>query len=138
MSYEGKNLTKSEEELMDFFWNGGALTSLDIMNSDKERCYKKGYVHIMLRSLLKKEMIKVCGVVLCNRKYARQFIATMTREEYIMGKIMSKCPDMKSVARVTVAMAKEADKKEREELVEELKKIIDELEEDKDAAQDGN
>ena len=126
---EEERLTKSEEELMDLFWkNGGALTSVDIMNADREYSYKKGYTHIMLRSLQKKGMIEVCGMEQYNNKYARQFRPTMTREEYIARKIMSKCPDMKSVARVTVTMAKEADQKNREELVEELKKMIEELE----------
>lgn len=131
MKDEEKNLTKSEEELMDLFWsNGGVLTSVDIMNTDREHSYKKGYIHIMLRSLQKKGMIEVCGMTQYNNKYARQFRPTMSMEEYIVKSIMSKCPDMKSVASVAVNMAKEADQKQKEALVKELKKIIEELDED--------
>ncbi len=79
------NLTKSEKQLMEVLWNADApLTSAEIVNRSEDKTWKDSYIHIMLRSLLKKELIKVDGVELVCKNYARKFAPTMTKDEYII------------------------------------------------------
>lgn len=70
----------------------------------------------MLSSLLKKEMIRVCGTVQYGTQYARQFVSTITKEEYAAKLIMSKGLGKSSIARVTVAMVKETGDREDRDL----------------------
>lgn len=128
ISKKEKHLTGSEEDLMEMFWGSKEpLTSVEIMNLAADRSWNGNYVHIMLRSLLKKGMIKVCGTVQCGTQYARQFIPTVTREQYAAKLVMSKGIGSNSIAAVTVAMVNETGKADSEGLVKQLEEIIEEL-----------
>lgn len=130
MRKKSNYLTGSEEELMELFWGSkDPLTSVEILKVATNPSWNNGYLHNLLRSLLKKEMIEVCGTVQYGSQYARQFVPSMTKEEYAAKIIMRKGLDNRSVAKVAVAMAKEANGDE-EDLIEELEKIIEELKEE--------
>lgn len=123
-----KHLTTSEEDLMEMFWaNDKPLTSVDILTLSEGRSWNGNYVHIMLRSLLKKGMIQVCGTIQCGTQYARQFIPAVTKEQYAAKLVMSKGIGKNSIAAVTVAMVNEVDETDGEELVKQLEEIIEEL-----------
>lgn len=77
-------LTKSEKQLMELLWNvGEPLTYVNILEKSEDKSWKDSYIHIMIRSLLKKGVIKVAGVELVCKNYARKFAPAMTKEEYI-------------------------------------------------------
>ncbi len=83
-------LTKSEKQIMELLWNcGEPLTCVEIIEKSDDKTWKDSYVHIMIRSLLKKEMIKVDGVELVCKNYARRFGPAMTKDEYIVKTLMS-------------------------------------------------
>ncbi len=76
-------LTKSEEEILDLLWTENRpMTSTEIVNLSVNRTWKKSYIHLLINSLLKKEVIKVEGFVKTTKNYARTFIPVFTREEY--------------------------------------------------------
>lgn len=128
MAKKNKYLTGSEEELMELFWSRKeALTSVEILKIATSHSWSDGYLHIMLRSLLKKGMIKVCGTVQYGTQYARQFVSIITREEYAAKVVMSKGLDKSSVAKVAVAMVKEMEGESGEDLIQQLEQIIEEL-----------
>lgn len=57
-------LTKSEEEILDLLWTENRpMTSTEIVNLSVNRTWKKSYIHLLINSLLKKEVIKVEGFV---------------------------------------------------------------------------
>lgn len=125
---KAKHLTGSEEDLMEMFWESGEpLTSVQILDISADRSWNGNYVHIMLRSLLKKGMIKVCGTVQCGTQYARQFVPAVTKEQYAAKLVMSKGIAGSSIAAVTVAMVNEANEEDGEGLVKQLEEIIAEL-----------
>lgn len=127
-SKKAKYLTNSEEDLMEMFWEKNApLTSVEILNISSDRSWNGNYVHIMLRSLLKKGMIKVCGTEQYGTQYARQFIPTVTKEQYAAKIVMSKGIDKSSIAAVTVAMVNEVNETDGEGLIKQLEEIIEEL-----------
>ena len=111
MKMRQKLLTNSEEELMNLFWE-----------------WNGNYVHMMLRSLLAKGMIEVCGVVQCGTQYARQFVPAVTKEQYAAKIVAAKEWKVTpaSIAAVTVALANEV-KAEKRDIIKELEEIIDEL-----------
>ena len=128
ISKKAKHLTNSEEDLMELFWEKKEpLTSVDISEFSADRSWNGNYIHMMLRSLLKKGMIEVCGTVQCGTQYARQFVPIVTKEQYAAKLVMSKGIEKNSIAAVTVAMVNEVNKADEEELIKQLEEIIQEL-----------
>ena len=83
MKTKVETLTKSEEQMMDIFWDSdGPLTSVDIIKMKVRDTWGNGLVHNILRSLVQKGMLKECGLEHCYTQYARKLAPTMTREEY--------------------------------------------------------
>ena len=81
----------------------------------------------MLRSLLKKGAIEMCGMIQYATQYARQFRCVISREEYFLQQAQKSGIDSKELLRTAAALAAHSDAKEREELVEELEHLIAEL-----------
>lgn len=83
-----KKITNSEQEVLDLLWDTGEpLTSTEIVKMCVNRKWKPSYIHIMINSLLKKEMIKVAGFKQTTKNFARIFEPTMTREEWNLFQI---------------------------------------------------
>lgn len=113
---------------MDFLWEfGKPATSHDVMEFCQNITWSTNYVHVMLRSLQDKGAIECCGVVQYGPQYARQFRCVLTREDYFLQQAKKNGVDTKNMLRTAAALASHSDKKEREELVEELEQIIAEL-----------
>ncbi len=119
ISKKAKHLTNSEKK--------EPLTSVDISEFSADRSWNGNYIHMMLRSLLKKGMIEVCGTVQCGTQYARQFVPIVTKEQYAAKLVMTKGIEKNSIAAVTVAMVNEVNKADEEGLVKQLEEIIQEL-----------
>ena len=61
-SREMKELTKSEEQMMDIFWDSKeALTSVDIVKMQVKATWTNGLVHNIIRSLVQNGYLKECG-----------------------------------------------------------------------------
>lgn len=129
MIMKGIQLTKSEEELMEIFWEHSTpLTSVEILEMTKQVSWNGNYLHVMLRSLQKKGLIKVSGMRQYGNQYARQFEAAVTKAEYGANLIMSKGL-VDSISQVTVAMARQAEHADKAELISQLEEIIKDLKE---------
>ncbi|MCD8021359.1 MAG: BlaI/MecI/CopY family transcriptional regulator [Clostridiales bacterium] len=76
-------LTDSEKQVLNLLWEEKEpLTSTEIVNLCSDRTWKPSYIHIMINSLLKKEMIQVAGFKKTTKNYARTFEPTMSREDW--------------------------------------------------------
>lgn len=125
-----KNVTDSEREVLELLWNSDEpLTSTEIVRLCIGRTWKSSYIHIMINSLLKKEMIRVAGFKKTTKNYARTFEPTMTRDQWILLW-------MKQEKGVTAELLKEmlemiitegADEEILEELFEVIEKRKEEL-----------
>ncbi|MCD7714880.1 MAG: BlaI/MecI/CopY family transcriptional regulator [Lachnospiraceae bacterium] len=81
-------LTKSEREIMDLLWNTDRpLTATEIVNLTPERTWKKSYIHLLINSLLDKEMIRSESLVRTGRNFGRAFAAISTREQFEIRQI---------------------------------------------------
>ena len=52
-----------------------------------ERTWKKSYIHLLINSLIQKELIKSDSLVRTGRNFGRTFVATMTEEEFTILQI---------------------------------------------------
>lgn len=76
-------LTKSEMEIMDVFWESEEpLSRSDLLERSTHKTWKDSSVHILLNGMLQKGVIKEAGFVKRSKTYGRTFVATLTREEY--------------------------------------------------------
>ena len=83
-------LTKSEMEIMDVFWESCVpLSRSDLLSSSDEKTWKDSSVHILLNGLLQKGVIHEAGLVRRSKTYGRVFAPSMTREEYFAESIYS-------------------------------------------------
>ena len=83
-------LTKSEVEIMELLWQEDKpMTSSQIIELSEDRTWKKSYVHLLINSLLDKDMIEVVGFVKTTKNYARTFRAKVSKEEYSVNQFTS-------------------------------------------------
>ena len=83
-------LTKSELEIMELMWKEDKpLTSSQIIELSVDRSWKKSYVHLLINSLIEKDMIEVTGFVKTTKNYARTFTAKISKEEYSVSQFTS-------------------------------------------------
>ena len=124
-------LTRREEELMNFLWDyGQPTTSNEILELCKEHSWSGSYLHVMIRSLFEKGMLEQVGSVQYGTQYARQFRCTMTKEEYFVALAAGKGLDKGLFAHAAVTMAANESPKARQELVEQLEKMLQEFSEE--------
>ncbi len=81
-------LTKSEKEIMGLLWNTDRpLTATEIVNLTPERTWKKSYIHLLINSLIEKQLIRSESLVRTGRNFGRAFVATMSEEEFLILQI---------------------------------------------------
>lgn len=77
-------LTKSEAQIMDVLWcTNKPLSKTDILSLAKGKTWKDVSIHVLINGLLQKGLIKEAGIVHRSKNYARTFVPTVTREEYL-------------------------------------------------------
>ncbi len=89
-----KNLTKSELEVMEVFWNSeNELTSSELIARSEEvgAHWQKSYVHLLINSLLNKGMIEIVGFIKNAKNYSRTFKAKLSKAEYITMRLGDEC-----------------------------------------------
>lgn len=84
-------LTNSESEVMDLLWSSNEpLSSREIIEKSKDKSWKDSYVHLILNSLLEKNMIKIAGFKQTTKNYTRIFSPVMSREKWMLSQISDK------------------------------------------------
>ena len=123
------HLTDKEVELMELLWKQDKpLTSVEILAIPDEHSWSDNYLPIMLKSLLDKNAIEVCGYVRCGTQYARQFKYSITREEYVALFAVGRGLDAQSIPKVAVAMVTEL-QEDKDDIIREVEGIIEKLKE---------
>ena len=99
-----KRLTNSEKQIMEVLWKSDVpLSSHDIILSSSDKTWKNSSVHLLLNSLLDKELIEVAGFEKRTKNYARVFKPTLSYVDYIL-----------------TVLTKNSDKEKRSELLSKL------------------
>ena len=78
-------LTKSEKQIMDLLWSvDRPLSCSEIVELSGDKTWKDSYVHSLIKSLMKKDVVKIEAFELISRSYARKFMPKLTKEEYCL------------------------------------------------------
>lgn len=73
---------------MDLLWNTDRpLTATEIVNLTPERTWKKSYIHLLINSLIDKNLIRSDTLVRTGRNFGRAFVAIDTQEEFEIRQI---------------------------------------------------
>ena len=101
-------LTKSEMQIMDVFWDAGKpLSRSDLLERSDDKSWKDSSVHILLNGMLKKGIIREAGFIKRGKTYGRLFVPTMSREEYYAANIFSHRHKPQMVALIRALLARE-------------------------------
>ena len=114
-------MTKSEKQVMDLLWSvDRPLSCSEIVELSGDKTWKDSYVHSLLKSLMKKGVVKIESFELISRSYARKFAPCMTKEEYYLGEYLNESPE-NSMPSLFAAFA---DSDPDEETMEKIEGII--------------
>lgn len=136
-----KKITDSEKQVLNLLWDSEEpLTSTEIVKLCAGRTWKPSYIHIMINSLLKKEMIQIAGFKKTTKNYARTFSPTMSRDDWNLLQVKQ---EQQSTSRTlshlfTALVEEETDPRLINELSQALEKRKRELNMDTDTDSDSN
>jgi BlaI family penicillinase repressor len=123
-------LSPNELEVMELLWSENrALTRTEIIELSPNKSWKPSTIHLLLNSLLKKEMIVVHGFKQTGKNYGRTFVAAITREEYTakeLSRHLPKLPESRKVNLTGVFAAMVNNIRLDKDQLDELQLILDE------------
>lgn len=80
-----EKMTKSEKQVMDLLWKSDRpLSCTEIVQLSPDKTWRDSYVHSLLKSLMKKGIVKIEAFELVSRSYARKFAPACSFEHYHM------------------------------------------------------
>ena len=83
-------MTKSEKQVMGLLWSvDRPLSCSEIVELSRDKVWKDSYVHSLIKSLMKKSIVKIESFELISRSYARKFSPAMSKAEYAYGFLVS-------------------------------------------------
>lgn len=83
-----ETLTKSEREIMELLWRTDRpLAASEIIEHSTGKTWKDSYIHLLVNSLLDKNMIRAEGFAKTTKNYARTFVAALSAEAYAVRQI---------------------------------------------------
>jgi len=106
-----ETLTKSEREIMALLWHvDKPLTASEIIEQSTDKTWKDSYIHLLINSLLAKEMIRAEGFARTTKNYARTFAAAISEEEYAVRQITGrKSLSVESVLSIVSVLIEQAE-----------------------------
>lgn len=92
-------MTKSEKQVMDLLWSTDQpLSCAEIVELSSDKTWKDSYVHSLIKSLMKKGVVKIASYELVSRSYARKFAPQVTKEMYYLNEYLQESPENKMPA----------------------------------------
>ena len=114
-------MTKSEKQVMDLLWSvDRPLSCTEIVELSGDKTWKDSYVHSLIKSLMKKGIVKIEAFELISRSYARKFAPKVTKEEYYLNEYLDESPENK----MPTLFAAFADNNADEDSMKEIEGII--------------
>ena len=130
-----KSLNKKEEMIMEVLWSqpeAVTITELEELFADEK--ISKASIFKTVQALVKKEYVRISGMELVKKTYARKLEPAISREEYAAILLMERGITRSSLGEIAIAMTGSdrngrKNKKEDEKLIKELEGIIARLRE---------
>ena len=87
------HLTKSEQQIMQIFWQADdAMAQTEVVSTCVDRKWKERSIFSMLNSLMQKGLLREVGFVRSGKTYARTFEPAMSQAEYLAKVISERLP----------------------------------------------
>jgi len=126
-------MNKREEKVMEHLWEKRVpltITELEELLVDEK--LGKASIFKAVQELIKYGYIRISGVELVGKAYARRFEAALSKEEYAAIVLLEKGFSRSSLGEIAVAMigsenGSKKNKKENEKLIADLERIIEKL-----------
>lgn len=116
-------LTKSEKQIMDLLWGvDEPLSCTQIVELSGDKTWKDSYVHSLIKSLIKKDMVEITSLELISRSYARKFSPKVTKEQYCLREYFAEHPDNSMLGLFTAYAEDYADAEEMKEIESVIRK----------------
>ena len=113
-------LTKSEKQIMDLLWSvDEPLSCTQIVEMSGDKTWKDSYVHSLIKSLIKKDMVEIAALELISRSYARKFSPKLNKEQYCLREYLAENP-ANSYVKLFAAYADASDDVEEMKQIEEI------------------
>lgn len=82
-------MTKSERQVMELLWQSDRpLSCTEIIEMSENKTWKDSYVHALIKTLMKKGIVKIESFELISRSYARKFAPAMSKSEYAAKRLI--------------------------------------------------
>ena len=95
-----------EYEMMMIFWNlDKPLTVSDVLENRKEGTWAKNSTHPLIRTLLEKGFLEVCGTQKSGKVNSRLFVPAISMEEYLSSQVSEVYENKKSKFNIGYFMA---------------------------------
>lgn len=87
------HLTKSEQQIMEIFWQADhPMAQTEVVSTCVDRKWKERSIFSMLNSLMEKGVLKEVGFVRSGKTYARTFEPAMSHAEYLAEVVSEQLP----------------------------------------------
>lgn len=87
------HLTKSEQQIMEIFWQADhPMAQTEVIKTCEDRKWKERSIFSMLNSLMTKGVLQEVGFVRSGKTYARTFEPAMSHAEYLAAVIAEQLP----------------------------------------------
>ena len=87
------HLTKSEQQIMEIFWNADhPMAQTEVVSTCVDRRWKERSIFSMLNSLMEKGVLHEVGFVRSGKTYARTFEPAMSHAEYLAAVVAEQLP----------------------------------------------
>ena len=92
-AYTSVHLTKSEQQIMEIFWQADhPMAQTEVISTCVDRKWKERSIFSMLNSLMAKGVLREVGFVRSGKTYARTFEPALTHAEYLASVIAEQLP----------------------------------------------
>lgn len=125
-------LSPMEYEMMMIFWNlDTPLTVAEVLKNRKEGTWAKNSIHPLIKSLLNKEFLRVCGAKKSGKVNSRLYESNISMAEYISSQITTVYENKKERFNIGCFMAGMlgGDRASDEKIISELEEWIKEHQE---------
>lgn len=89
MSRMKGTITPSEYEVLEVMWNTGKeMTASEIVEISKNKTWKSSSVHLLMASLLKKDLVEISGFKKTTKNFARTFKPSISKSDFIINEAL--------------------------------------------------
>lgn len=119
-----ETMTKSEKQVMALLWaSDDPLSCTEIVALSKDKTWKDSYVHSLIKSLIKKGIVKIEAFELISRSYARKFAPRISYYEYVLLSSFSE-KDIKNTKEMTALIKTIIDYADSDSLRKAVKELL--------------